>query len=131
MSPTPRWLLPALLAPFTTLAATAALFALRHAPPGERLTTFYTLLVSAAIFGAMQSAALLAIDLLASAVRQRRLPTGLRAWGCAAVAPILATWVALFVPLPFETHPWLALFAACAIAAAPLRLALGPRWRAP
>ena len=131
MSPTPRWLLPALLAPFSMLALIAGVYALRFAPPGEKLYAFYALLMAAAILGALQSASLLLVDLLASALRLRRLPVGLRAWATAALGPLVTFFAALLAPLPFEDHPLLALFAATTIAALPLRLALGPRWRAP
>jgi hypothetical protein len=130
-SHSPSWLLPALLAPLASLTMIAALFALFHARPGERLEAFLALAIAGAFVAAVQSAALLVVDLLASAMRLRRLPGGMRAWGAGAVTPLVALWLAVLIPLPFERHFWLSLFAVTVLAALPVRLLLGPRWRAP
>ncbi len=126
-----RWLIPAFLAPLSSLAAIATLLVVFHVPPGERLANWMALMTFGVLLGGIQSTALISVDTLAAAVRLRRLPLGLRAWGAGAVAPVLALLFALLVPLPFERHPWLSLFLAAVAAAVPVRLFFGARWRAP
>lgn len=125
------WLLPALLAPVVTTTLVAGLFALFRGHPGEKIEAFLALALFGVFVAGVQSAALLVVDLGAAALRLRRLPSGLRAWGAGGLAPLVAIWIAVLVPLPFDNHFFVSLFIASTAAALPIRLLIGPRWRAP
>lgn len=91
------WLRPTLYGPFLTTWVSATLLLLAQSvlvlPNGERLDQWLVMLFGASFFAAMCVVGLLSADLALLRTKQRKLPTGGRAWVTSLLAPI-SVWVA-------------------------------------
>jgi hypothetical protein len=126
-----RWLPPTLLGPLAGMTGLVTTIVVANdAFRGDRLRAWSVLMVFAALFAGIQATVLVLLDLALAAMRLRRLPSGMRGWGTAMMAPVLALMAILAALLGlFEHHPWAACFGGAAMAAIPIRLLLGPKWR--